>query len=151
MTALYFSALRPEDRALLVVLDRGSTNGTSLVRRGAITHLASNGSAGVHDYEMARWGGTSEDVEAGLKDGSFGMAEETGAEMNAAIAAAEGTGLQKREDQRGHLGDTVETTVSGRVQDVVATDRRQTLGIGVSGHGITIIEDQRRSGRRAIS
>ncbi|HWK88750.1 MAG TPA: hypothetical protein VNP72_02095, partial [Longimicrobium sp.] len=31
-----------------------------LMRRGAITHLASNGSAGVHDYEMARWGGTSE-------------------------------------------------------------------------------------------
>src|SRR6202008_626683 len=49
-----------------------------LMRRGAATHLASNGSAGIHDYEMARWGGTSEDVEAGLADGSFGMAEETG-------------------------------------------------------------------------
>ncbi len=56
-----------------------------LVRRGAITHLASNGSAVIHDYEMARWGGTSEDVEAGLTDGTFGMAEETGREMNAAI------------------------------------------------------------------
>jgi hypothetical protein len=56
-----------------------------LVRRGAATHLASNGSAGVHDYEMARWGGTSEDVEAGLADGSFGMAEETGRDMNAAF------------------------------------------------------------------
>jgi hypothetical protein len=56
-----------------------------LMRRGAATHLASNGSAGVHDYEMARWGGTSEDVEAGLADGSFGMAEETGRDMNAAF------------------------------------------------------------------
>lgn len=56
-----------------------------LMRRGAVTHLASNGSAGVHDYEMARWGGTSEDVEAGLADGSFGMAEETGRGMNEAI------------------------------------------------------------------
>jgi hypothetical protein len=56
-----------------------------LMRRGVITHLASNGSAVIHDYEMARWGGTSEDVEAGLSDGSFGMAKETGAEMNRAI------------------------------------------------------------------
>jgi hypothetical protein len=56
-----------------------------LMRRGAATHLASNGSAGIHDYEMARWGGTSEDVEAGLADGSFGMAEETGRDMNAAF------------------------------------------------------------------
>jgi hypothetical protein len=66
-----------------------------LVRRGAATHLASNGSAGVHDYEMARWGGTSEDVEAGLADGSFGMAEETGRDMNAAFVrgAREGWGM----------------------------------------------------------
>jgi hypothetical protein len=35
------------------------------MRRGVITHLASNGSAVIHDYEMARWGGTSEDVEPG--------------------------------------------------------------------------------------
>ncbi|NIP58009.1 MAG: hypothetical protein GWM90_20835 [Gemmatimonadetes bacterium] len=66
-----------------------------LVRRGVITHLASNGSAVIHDYEMARWGGTSEDVEAGLADGTFGMAEETGREMNAAIrrGADEGRGM----------------------------------------------------------
>ncbi|MBW3554891.1 MAG: hypothetical protein KY466_15375, partial [Gemmatimonadetes bacterium] len=63
--------------------------------RGVITHLASNGSAVIHDYEMARWGGTSEDVEAGLTDGTFGMAEETGREMNEAITrgAAEEWGL----------------------------------------------------------
>jgi hypothetical protein len=66
-----------------------------LVRRGAATHLASNGSAGIHDYEMARWGGTSEDVEAGLADGSFGMAEETGRDMNAAFVRGmrEGWGM----------------------------------------------------------
>jgi hypothetical protein len=66
-----------------------------LARRGAITHFASNGSAVIHDYEVSRWGGTSEDVEAGLKDGTFGMAEETGREMNDAIrhGAAVGLGL----------------------------------------------------------
>ena len=56
-----------------------------LMQRGALTHLAMNGSAAIHDYEMARFGGTSEDVAAGLRDGSFGMAEETGREMNEAF------------------------------------------------------------------
>ena len=56
-----------------------------LMRQRVITHLALNGSAAIHDYEVARWGGTSEDVAAGLRDGTFGMAEETGREMNEAI------------------------------------------------------------------
>ncbi len=66
-----------------------------LMKRGVITHLASNGAAVIHDYEMARWGGTSEDVEAGLTDGSFGMADETGRDMNNAIrqGAQNGWGL----------------------------------------------------------
>jgi hypothetical protein len=56
-----------------------------LMRRRAITHVAMNGSASIHDFEIARFGGTSEDVAAGLRDGSFGMAEETGREMNDAF------------------------------------------------------------------
>lgn len=56
-----------------------------LMRRRIITHLAMNGSGAIHDYEIARWGGTSEDVAAGLRDGTFGMAEETGREMNEAF------------------------------------------------------------------
>jgi len=56
-----------------------------LVRRGVITHLALNGSAAIHDFELAAYGGTSEDVAAGLADGTFGMVEETGRDMNAAI------------------------------------------------------------------
>ena len=56
-----------------------------LMRRKVITHLAMNGSASIHDFEIARFGGTSEDVAAGLRDGSFGMAEETGREMNDAF------------------------------------------------------------------
>jgi hypothetical protein len=57
-----------------------------LLRRKAITHVAMNGSAAIHDFELAAFGGTSEDVAAGLGDGTFGMAEETGKEMNAALA-----------------------------------------------------------------
>ncbi|HJR42614.1 MAG TPA: hypothetical protein VJ812_10980 [Gemmatimonadaceae bacterium] len=56
-----------------------------LMRRGVVTHLAMNGSGAIHDYEVTRWGGTSEDVAAGLRDGTFGMAEETGRGMNDAF------------------------------------------------------------------
>jgi hypothetical protein len=58
-----------------------------LMSRRIITHMAMNGSAAIHDYEVARFGATSEDVAAGLKDGTFGMAEETGREMNEAFIA----------------------------------------------------------------
>jgi hypothetical protein len=58
-----------------------------LMARRIVTHVAMNGSAAIHDYEVARFGATSEDVAAGLKDGTFGMAEETGREMNEAFVA----------------------------------------------------------------
>ena len=58
-----------------------------LMDRKVITHLAMNGSAAIHDYEVARFGATSEDVARGLVDGTFGMAEETGRGMNDAFAA----------------------------------------------------------------
>ncbi len=59
----------------------------ALMERRIITHVAMNGSGAIHDYEIARFGGTSEDVASGLKDGTFGMAEETGREMNEAFIA----------------------------------------------------------------
>jgi hypothetical protein len=58
------------------------------IRRGVVTHIAMNGAAAIHDFELAAYGGTSEDVAAGLGDGTFGMAEETGRDMNSAIRAA---------------------------------------------------------------
>ncbi|HKO15959.1 MAG TPA: hypothetical protein VJU87_06950 [Gemmatimonadaceae bacterium] len=70
-----------------------------LMRRGVTTHLAMNGSAAIHDYEIARFGGTSEDVAAGLAQGTFGMAEETGREMNEAF-------VHGMEEQRG-MGESL--------------------------------------------
>jgi len=64
-----------------------------LMRRGVVTHVAMNGSAAIHDYEVARFGATSEDVAAGLKDGTFGMADETGREMNDAFVAGMRDGI----------------------------------------------------------
>lgn len=59
-----------------------------LVERGFITHLASNGSAAIHDTELARFGHTSEDVAEQLADGSFGMAADTAALVNEAADRA---------------------------------------------------------------
>ncbi len=70
-----------------------------LMRRGIVTHLAMNGSAGIHDYEVARFGATSEDVAAGLEHGTFGMAEETGREMNEAF-------IRGMKEERG-MGETL--------------------------------------------
>jgi hypothetical protein len=62
------------------------------IRRGVVTHVAMNGAAAIHDFELAAFGGTSEEVESGLGDGTFGMAEETGREMNDAVRAARDRG-----------------------------------------------------------
>jgi deoxyhypusine synthase len=66
-----------------------------LLRDGIISAIATNGAAIIHDFELAYAGRTSEDVGAGLSEGMFGMAEETGAFLNRAakIAASEGKGL----------------------------------------------------------
>ena len=56
-----------------------------LMERGIITGLSLNGAGLIHDLELAFFGGTSEDVQAGLQDGSFGMVRET-AELYAAVA-----------------------------------------------------------------
>ena len=64
-----------------------------LMQRGYATTFALNGSASIHDFEIALAGHTSEDVEAVLPDGRFGAAEETGREMNEAIAAGDRDGL----------------------------------------------------------
>ncbi|MGH9658976.1 MAG: hypothetical protein ACRD96_10565 [Bryobacteraceae bacterium] len=64
-----------------------------LAARGYATAFAMNGSAAIHDFEIALAGHTSEDVEAVLPDGRFGSAEETGREMNEAIAEGDRDGM----------------------------------------------------------
>ncbi|HLM98430.1 MAG TPA: hypothetical protein VK335_04070 [Bryobacteraceae bacterium] len=64
-----------------------------LMERRYATAFAMNGSAAIHDFEIALAGHTSEDVEAVLPDGSFGTAEETGREMNHAIICGARDGI----------------------------------------------------------
>lgn len=61
-----------------------------LIRKGIIKHLAMNGACVIHDTEIAMWGITSEDVAAGLQDGTFGMAKETAAFVNGALTDNKG-------------------------------------------------------------
>jgi hypothetical protein len=57
-----------------------------LMKRGVISAVAFNGAGAIHDFELAYIGETSEDVQRGLDDGSFGMIDETGRLMNQALA-----------------------------------------------------------------
>jgi hypothetical protein len=56
-----------------------------LMQSGFVTGIAMNGSAAIHDFEVALRGATSEEVEEQIGEGRFGMARETGEYMNAAI------------------------------------------------------------------
>ncbi len=64
-----------------------------LLERGLVTAVATNGAGAVHDFELAYAGFTSEDVEAQLAEGEFGMAEETGRVINEAVVEGVHRGL----------------------------------------------------------
>jgi len=56
-----------------------------LMEKGILHGVAMNGAGIVHDFEIAYGGQTSEDVAAEIGTGTFGMAQETGQDINAAI------------------------------------------------------------------
>ncbi|MDK2741429.1 MAG: hypothetical protein NDI90_00830 [Nitrospira sp. BO4] len=68
---------------------------TDLMERGIVTAVAMNGAGIIHDFELALMGHTSEEVDAEIDDGRFGMAEETGRILNEAITrgAKDGHGM----------------------------------------------------------
>src|SRR5213595_2297394 len=106
----------------------------ALVRRGVITHLALNGSAAIHDFELAAYGGTSEDVSAGLADGTFGMAEEKGREMNAAInegalaGGGMGEALSAYLERRGSLAAPQASILLGAAQRSIPVTVHAAVG-----------------------
>ncbi|MEW6616377.1 MAG: hypothetical protein AB1401_13060 [Thermodesulfobacteriota bacterium] len=66
-----------------------------LMEKGIISSIALNGAGVIHDSEIAMTGKTSEDVSNGLREGSFGMADETATVINGAISqgAEKGWGI----------------------------------------------------------
>jgi hypothetical protein len=100
-----------------------------LMDKGVIRAVAMNGAAAIHDYEAARFGQTSEDVEASLGAGSFGMAAETGAGMNAITSQASREGLGLGEA----LGRALDAPdVPNRAVSVLAATHR--LGLPATVH-----------------
>lgn len=64
-----------------------------LIERGWITHVALNGATAIHDFEIACFGETSEDVAESLADGTFGLIDETGRWMAEAVDGASELGI----------------------------------------------------------
>ncbi|MBY0513373.1 MAG: hypothetical protein K2P78_05620 [Gemmataceae bacterium] len=74
-----------------------------LIERGVISAVAMNGSAAIHDFELAAAGKTSEDVSAQLHAGNFGMARETAD----AFAVASQRGAQNDRGLGAALGEYI--------------------------------------------
>lgn len=98
-----------------------------LAERGIVTGFALNGSAAIHDLELAIAGRTSEDVGPRLADGSFGFARETSELFAEAcrVAAGRGCGLGAAlgEVVEGHGGPGLDASllVAARRCDVALT------------------------------
>jgi hypothetical protein len=65
----------------------------AMMRKGWLTHLATNGAGSIHDTELALIGETSEDVADSIETGLFGMADETSTLINGAVQAGRQDGL----------------------------------------------------------
>ena len=84
---------RARDRGASAVLIYGAhliKNGTAvlvnqLIESGWITHIATNGAGSIHDWEFAHIGASTESVEKGVKNGSFGAWDETAKNIHIAI------------------------------------------------------------------
>jgi hypothetical protein len=131
----------------------------SWLERGIVSHIALNGAAAIHDFELAAYGGTSEDVESGLADGSFGMAEETGAEMNAAISAAAnggqgmGEGLAQALAARGQKPGAEASVLLGALRQEVPVTVHPAIGAEIihqhpTANGAALGETGQRDFRR---
>jgi len=99
-----------------------------LIREGLVTHLAVNGAFAIHDYELGRFGATSEDVGRNLPRGLFGLVEETGEALNRLVKAAAATG-----EPFGHLVGR-EITACGQHADASVLACAAEEGVGVTIH-----------------
>jgi hypothetical protein len=99
-----------------------------LMERGIVTCVAMNGAGPIHDVEIALAGHTSEDVPAGLRDGAFGMARETGELIHEALAAVDAeTGLGAAVGRR-----LLEVKAPHAARSILATAAR--LGVPATAH-----------------
>jgi len=101
------------------------------MQQGITTAIAMNGAGIIHDFELALMGHTSEEVDAEIDEGRFGMAEETGRMLNEAIVR----GYRDREglgEAVGHYINRCRGQFPNRDTSILATGAR--LGIPVTVH-----------------
>jgi hypothetical protein len=100
----------------------------SLIEADVLTACALNGAGSIHDFEIGLIGATSEDVGAVLHAGTFGMAEETGAQINAALKSGVAAGMGHGES----LGrDILDRGLPYRDQSLMATCVKHDIPITV--------------------
>lgn len=100
----------------------------ALIEADVITAVALNGAGSIHDFEIALIGATSEDVGVVLHAGNFGMAEETGAQINAALKEGVAKGLGHGES----LGRMIlERELPFREQSLLATCVKKGIPVTV--------------------
>lgn len=98
-TALKIINARKLDKSVILAFGAHTIkNGLSsvligLLEKGWITHLATNGAGIIHDWEFAFQGKSGEDVRENVKNGQFGIWEETGFFINLALIAGAREGL----------------------------------------------------------
>ena len=86
---------RARERDAAVILMYGAhllRNGAALIldemmRRGWLTHVATNGAGTIHDWEYAWLGRSTESVEENVASGTFGTWDETGRNIHLALLA----------------------------------------------------------------
>jgi len=119
-----------------------------LMKRGILSAVAMNGAGIIHDFELAFMGETSEEVSASLKDGSFGMAQETGAFLNEAITQ----GLERGEGIGEAVGKAMlKKPLPYRHLSILAAGAR--LGIPITVHvgiGTDVIHMHPKADGRAL-
>lgn len=104
---------------------------TDLMERDIVTAVAMNGAGIIHDFELALMGHTSEEVDAEIDDGRFGMAEETGRMLNEAIRQGAGAG-QGLGEAVGHYIHRAHNRFPNRATSILAGGVR--LGVPVTVH-----------------
>ncbi len=100
-----------------------------LMKRDIVTGLSFNGAGLIHDLELAFWGGTSEDVLAGLADGSFGMSKETAEHFASIVELAD-----KKEIGLGNAGGRYINSSKARFASLSVFAVAQKLKLPVTIH-----------------
>lgn len=103
-----------------------------LMEKKVITAIAMQGAGVIHDTEIALIGETSEDVAVTIKDGSFGMAEETGSILNDAIKAGADKGIGIGEAAGKALSSL--SSIDAPHRDMSITYNAYKLGIPLTVH-----------------